>query len=314
VTVSAPASSDDERASLSRLYETAWWADARRIVAFVRAYVDDLPAQASLIGLDGLNGGTAETRRVAELLDPAPGVLLLDLGCGLGGPARVIAAERRCRVDALDPSAVQVREAQALSEYTGSSERVRFAQGGFRAIRTDGRYDGAYAIESLVHEPDKAGALQALRDALRPHARLVIADYVERRPSPPLRALFPSGYHPWSPSRRGFAAAGLHVVACEDRSAELARAYASFAELFGDETPSAQAIADGREWWQDGAPAERVATRAAGFARFLATGGSASRALLGDGRDNVLRFCRAQAAACRAGDVAYRIVVAERTS
>ncbi|MPZ11694.1 MAG: SAM-dependent methyltransferase, partial [Kiloniellaceae bacterium] len=46
--------------------------------------------------------GHKATAELAELLSPQPGQLLLDLGCGIGGPARWLAQERGCQVFGLD--------------------------------------------------------------------------------------------------------------------------------------------------------------------------------------------------------------------
>src|SRR5213083_1970920 len=47
-------------------------------------------------------GGIAETRRLATLAGLREGMAVLDIGSGLGGPARTLAAEFGCRVTGLD--------------------------------------------------------------------------------------------------------------------------------------------------------------------------------------------------------------------
>lgn len=46
--------------------------------------------------------GMEASSELIELLDPAPDMRVLDLGCGLGGPARRLANARGCRVTGID--------------------------------------------------------------------------------------------------------------------------------------------------------------------------------------------------------------------
>src|SRR5262249_2373961 len=57
-------------------------------------------------------GGKPSTLRLARLLDPKPGTRVLDVGGGLGGPARTLAVEYDCRVTVVDLTASFVRAGQ----------------------------------------------------------------------------------------------------------------------------------------------------------------------------------------------------------
>src|ERR1700684_416572 len=73
--------------------------------------------------------GLPATRELAQALEPKRGDAVLDVGSGLGGPARVLAAEYGCDVTGGDLSAEFVDVATKLTERAGLSSLVRFQQG-----------------------------------------------------------------------------------------------------------------------------------------------------------------------------------------
>src|SRR5262249_31172807 len=72
--------------------------------------------------------GLAATRELAEALNIETGSELLDIGCGLGGPARFLAATYGCRVTGVDLSQPFVDVATMLSERCGLKEKTVFHQ------------------------------------------------------------------------------------------------------------------------------------------------------------------------------------------
>lgn len=73
-------------------------------------------------------GGRAATAELADRLDLAAGMRLLDIGSGLGGAARFFAG-RGCRVDGIDVTPDYVAVATALTRRVGLDERVSFHPG-----------------------------------------------------------------------------------------------------------------------------------------------------------------------------------------
>ena len=65
------------------------------------------------------------TARIAKALQDAG----MDLGCGIGGPARFLAQEFGCRVLGLDLVASYCEAATELTRLTGLDDLVRFQQG-----------------------------------------------------------------------------------------------------------------------------------------------------------------------------------------
>jgi SAM-dependent methyltransferase len=102
----------------------------------------------------------------------------LDVGCGLGGFARLLA--RRCRrVVGIDLSPAMVAEARRRSEGVANAE-FRVADLMAAPLEAE-RYDCVASIATLHHLPLEA-ALERLRGAVRPGGVLLVLDLV--RPVP----------------------------------------------------------------------------------------------------------------------------------
>ena len=72
--------------------------------------------------------GLAATKELAEGLSLEPGSTVIDVGCGLGGPARYLAATHGCRVTGIDLSRAFTDVARALTEQVGLSASVTYRQ------------------------------------------------------------------------------------------------------------------------------------------------------------------------------------------
>jgi SAM-dependent methyltransferase len=159
-------------------------------------------------------GGLEATLELARALAPQPGASVLDLGSGLGGPARLLAAERGCDVIGVDLSDEFVAVASTLTSLAGLDEHVRFRTGDVTALPfTDASFDHAVTIHVAMNIADRAGFYAEARRVLRPGGRLAILDVVTGN-GEPLR--FPL---PWSTT-----AATSHLLTMPDTIAELTEA------------------------------------------------------------------------------------------
>lgn len=59
------------------------------------------------------------------------GMKVLDVGCGVGGPAREMAVFTGCNVVGLNNNAYQIQRARAHAEKEGLSHKVSFVKGDF---------------------------------------------------------------------------------------------------------------------------------------------------------------------------------------
>src|SRR5690606_27243208 len=117
-----------------------------RILAALRAAGVEAPTPETLAPMDQFHSrGLAATRELLAALAPEPGDRLLDIGCGIGGPARWIAAQTGCEVLGVDLTPEFCEAAEALTRACGMSGNVRVIQGDATALPVeDAAFDRAY--------------------------------------------------------------------------------------------------------------------------------------------------------------------------
>lgn len=106
---------------------------------------------------------------------------VLDLGCGVGGPAREICRFSRVHVTGVNNNAHQVKRAQQITADSGRfvAERCSFVQSDFMKLPfSDGSYDHAYAIEATCHAPDAAACYREIARCIKPGGMFVCYEWV----------------------------------------------------------------------------------------------------------------------------------------
>lgn len=131
-----------------------------------------------LAPLDELHtGGRAATRQILGLLGLTEDTRLLDVGSGLGGPARVAAHERGCEVVGVDLTEEFVETARWLTSLVGLDDRVRFELGHGAGLPVDdGAVDAALMCHVGMNIPDKPAVFRDVRRALRGGGSLAVYD------------------------------------------------------------------------------------------------------------------------------------------
>lgn len=100
-----------------------------------------------------------------------PGMRALDVGCGVGGPARNIARISGASVLGLNNNAYQVQRGQQHTQKAGMEGMVDFVEADFMDMPlADETFDAAYAVESTCHAPDRAVAFGEVSRVLKPGA------------------------------------------------------------------------------------------------------------------------------------------------
>src|SRR5690242_8895787 len=123
--------------------------------------------------------GLAATAELAKLAGIAAGMSVLDVGSGLGGPARFLAATYGCRVTGVDLSEPFIEAAAYLTERTGLSALVSFETASALELPfDDGRFDVALLQHVAMNIPDRARLYREIRRVLRPGGRFATFDVV----------------------------------------------------------------------------------------------------------------------------------------
>src|SRR6266851_3118301 len=124
-------------------------------------------------------GGLEATQELAKHMELRPGLRLLDVGSGLGGPARYFAAEHGCKVTGIDLTEEFVRVAESLTKRTKLDGLAEFRQGSALAMPFErGTFDGAYMIHVGMNIADKAGIFREVRRVVKAEGLFMIFDIV----------------------------------------------------------------------------------------------------------------------------------------
>ena len=103
-------------------------------------------------------GGLEMTQELGKQMELRAGLRLLDVGSGIGGPARYFAAEHGCRVTGIDLTEEFVRVAGSLTRRTKLDGLAEFRQASALELPFErDTFDRAYMIHVGMNIADKAG-------------------------------------------------------------------------------------------------------------------------------------------------------------
>lgn len=210
---------------------SAWYSSQdplQRIDAQMRAQGIDPehPTLEALAPLDNFHsrGIGATIDQIALAAFPA-GVRVLDVGGGLGGPARALASRTTVHVTVLDLTPTFVTAGRVLTERLGMNDRVDFELGdGTKMPFADTSFDGVWTQHSTMNIEHKHALYAEIHRVLQPGGRLVMHEIMEGNGDP---VTYPM---PWASSpefsflrpvaeiRALIAAAGFRELVWEDES------------------------------------------------------------------------------------------------
>jgi len=100
-----------------------------------------------------------------------PGMRVLDVGCGVGGPAREIAQFSDATIVGLNNNDFQIQRARKYTQKAGLEGQVTFVKGDFMKLAEqfgENSFDAVYAIEATVHAPTWEGVYGEIMKVLKP--------------------------------------------------------------------------------------------------------------------------------------------------
>ncbi|WEW56410.1 sterol 24-C-methyltransferase [Emydomyces testavorans] len=129
------------------------------------------------IGEPFLKALARQEHYLAYKINLREGMNVLDVGCGVGGPAREMAT--RCNVVGLNNNGYQIRRASLHVEREKLSHKVSFTKGDFMHMDfPENSFDAAYAIEATVHAPSLQGVYEQIYRVLKPGGTFVVYEWV----------------------------------------------------------------------------------------------------------------------------------------
>ncbi len=126
--------------------------------------------------------GTDAVDLALDHLALQPGEHVLDIGSGIGGPARYIAERCRAQVTALELQADLDQVARDLTARCGLSLRVLHVCADILDGVPRGPFDAIISFLCMLHIADKQHLFAACRAALKPHRAMYIEDFARARP------------------------------------------------------------------------------------------------------------------------------------
>lgn len=147
---------------------------------------DAIPPEA-LFALDQWHyHGTDAIRDAGRFLGVGPGSRVLDIGAGVGGPARFLAHTTGCHVTALELQPELHRVGLNLTRRSGLTDRVTHVCGNAldEALPT-AAFDAVISFLAVVHIPERPALMKRVRTVLRPGGRCYIEDLAARAPFAP---------------------------------------------------------------------------------------------------------------------------------
>jgi ubiquinone/menaquinone biosynthesis C-methylase UbiE len=174
--------------------------------------------------------GLAATVELAKLAGITADMSVLDIGSGIGGPARFLAATFDCRVTGIELSEPFVEAARYLTERTGQSGLVSFQTASALELPfDDSRFNVVWMQHVAMNIPDRARLYREIRRVMKSGGRFATFDIVlnggePHYPLPWARTPATSFLLTAAATREAIESAGFRALAWQDDT-EAAKAW-----------------------------------------------------------------------------------------
>ena len=160
-----------------------------RSLTYCCAELYELPVVEYLLGQSFHPGGPKLTRQLASATLVSPNAEVLDVACGIGNSARIVAADFGATVTGCDFSDMNLQRAAAASSAAGLEQRTRFVRSSAERLPYEPRsFDVALCECSLCLFENMDGALQEIFRVLKPGGRIGVSDFFLNAPVPGILA------------------------------------------------------------------------------------------------------------------------------
>ena len=185
----------------------------------------------ALFDLDQLHyHGPEAVRAAIDRLGLTTGDRVIDVGSGLGGPARLLASEGGCRVTAVELQPDLDQLAARLTRRTGLEQRIEHRCEDFlTAERPEPGFDALVSWLTFLHIPERSKLLERCFECLRPGGSILVEDFYARPGLGPEQQdmlkneVYCRELPSWEQYREQIEAAGFDRIEMEDMSAGWSR-------------------------------------------------------------------------------------------
>ncbi|KAF9873955.1 sterol 24-c-methyltransferase [Colletotrichum karsti] len=116
---------------------------------------------------------------LAHVINIKKGMKVLDVGCGVGGPAREIAKFTGAYVTGININEYQVERATRYAKKQQMDKQLQYVQADFMNIPfEDNTFDAVYAIEATVHAPSLQAVYSEIHRVLKPGGVFGVYEWV----------------------------------------------------------------------------------------------------------------------------------------
>ena len=117
-------------------------------------------------------------RNIAQVLGLEAGMVVADMGCGVGGPLLEIARFSGAKIVGVNSNGYQLERARTLAEEAELNHLAEFLHCDFLHVEApDESFDAAYSIEATCCAPDKVSIYSEVYRLLKPGARFAAYEY-----------------------------------------------------------------------------------------------------------------------------------------
>ncbi len=124
--------------------------------------------------------GAAVSKELANSIN-LNGLDVLDIGCGLGGPCRMLAEEYNCQTTGIDLSNEYIRTADKLSKLVNLSNKTTFIQGDAASLPfADNAFDVVWTQHVQMNVPDKKAFYSEINRVLKVGGHFLFYDILKK--------------------------------------------------------------------------------------------------------------------------------------